>query len=114
MLRDSDQQLYRNGALFHRKGCGDAKGRCRRLYRRRQLLSDCRRKFIVYQRGILQLSFCPVGRRRVIHMDIGYKIEGKRDYKELQEMESVLYLVKRPNGHNGMPLGIPCEMAEWP
>ncbi len=47
-------------------------------------------------------------------MDIGYKIEGKRDYKELQEMESVLYLVKRPNGHNGMPLGIPCEMAEWP
>ncbi len=28
-----------------------------------------------------------------------------------------IYLVKRPNGHNGMPLGIPCvpcETAEWP
>ncbi len=25
-----------------------------------------------------------------------------------------LYLMKRPHGHNGMPLGIPCETAAWP
>ena len=25
-----------------------------------------------------------------------------------------VYLVNRPNGHDGVPLGIPCEPAEWP
>ncbi len=27
--------------------------------------------------------------------------------------QHISYLMKRPNGHNGVPLGIPYETAEW-